>query len=455
MKMHRFVTVLLALAIAAPWAADARAEQDPLRRSFRMALMGDVLVTRRLSVYREPAYLGLIERIRGADVAIANLETLFHDYESFPMHQSGGTWMRSDPALAQDLVWAGLDMVSRANNHAGDYGVGGMRLTSRYLDRAGIVHAGVGESLGEAREARFLETGKGRVALISIASTFPAHSRASEPRDSIPARPGLNPLRYFVTFGVTREQLASLRTTLAGLGIRAPGNDTQLVFGNRFVVSDKPGRQTRVVRKDVEAMARVVDNARRQADYTVVSVHAHENGGKTSVPAQFHVAFARAMIDAGADVLFAHGPHELRAIEIYKGKPIFYGLGNFVFQNETLLRMPADAYEASGLGRNAGVSDLIERRYDGGRRGHPARPEIWRSVVAVLKWDAGRLARIELHPITLGFGEPRTVRGRPLPADQALGQEIIQTLAELSAPFGTEISMEAGTGVISLPESGR
>ena len=121
---------------------------------------------------------------------------LFHDYEPYAMNQSGGTYMRAEPALVKDLVWAGFDMVSRANNHTGDYGVLGMNLTTKYVAEAGLVQAGVGQSLAEAREAKFLETPKGRVALISVASTFPDHSRAGRTRGDMPARPGLNPLRF-------------------------------------------------------------------------------------------------------------------------------------------------------------------------------------------------------------------------------------------------------------------
>ena len=121
---------------------------------------------------------------------------LFHDYEPYALNESGGTYMRAEPALVKDLVWAGFDMVSRANNHAGDYGVLGMNLTSKYVAEAGLVQAGVGQSLAEAREAKFLETPKGRVALISVASTFTDHSRAGSTRGDMPARPGLNPLRF-------------------------------------------------------------------------------------------------------------------------------------------------------------------------------------------------------------------------------------------------------------------
>ncbi len=98
--------------------------------------------------------------------------------------------MRADPALADDLVWAGFDMISRANNHTGDYGTLGQELTTDYVADAGIVQAGVGLRLTDAREAKFLETAKARVALISVSSSFAKHMAASRSRDDVPARPG-------------------------------------------------------------------------------------------------------------------------------------------------------------------------------------------------------------------------------------------------------------------------
>ena len=78
------------------------------------------------------------------------------------------------------------------------------------------------------------------------------------------------------------------------------------------------------------------------------------------------------MIDAGADVFVGHGPHVLRGIEIYKGKPIFYSLANFIFQNETVLRMPEDSYEEYSLGDGAQPADYLDARYDKDRRSFPA-----------------------------------------------------------------------------------
>src|SRR5690606_23334367 len=77
---------------------------------FTVALAGDAIITRRLSPYKEPEFLQMIELIRDADAAFVNLEMLFHDYEPYPAASSGGTYMRGDPHLAGELAWAGFDM---------------------------------------------------------------------------------------------------------------------------------------------------------------------------------------------------------------------------------------------------------------------------------------------------------------------------------------------------------
>jgi len=426
-------------------------QQSSQEDTFTMALTGDSIITRRLSVYREPEFLKMIELIRSANVAFTNLEMLFHDYEPYPMHQSGGTYMRAEPALANELAWAGFDMVSCANNHTGDYGVLGMRLTTKYVIEAGLVHAGVGESLVEAREAKFLETAKARVALVSCASSFTDHARAGKSRGDMPARPGLNPLRYSTTYIVTGEQLEMFRQILEQLGMSPPeGGDELRFFSHRFVKGDKPEMCTEPHQEDLEEIAAVVKNASRLADFTIVTIHAHEGSRDRYVPAQFLITFARAMIDAGADVFVGHGPHVLRGIEIYKGKPIFYSLGDFIFQNETLLRLPYENYKRYQLGTNNHVADFNDARYDFDSKGFPARPEIWESVIAVPCWRGKELIDLKLYPITLGYGKHRTVRGRPLFADGDLSKKIIEDLKRYSQPFGTTIDFQDGIGIVRL-----
>lgn len=417
---------------------------------FTMALTGDSIITRALSVYEEPAYLEMIEMIRGADVAFTNLEVLLHDYEMAPAARSGGTWMRADPKMADELAWAGFDLVAMANNHSGDYGVEGMIATIKHTRDAGLVGAGTGGSLTSAREAKFLETTKARVALISMSSTITPHSVAGRSRDDIPARPGLSPLRFTTTQTVPLDTMEKLRDAATALGQPVGENPERLSFsGETYVVGDALRVRTSPDEDDLVEIAAVVRNAKQLADYVIVTIHAHE-GPNRMEPAEFLVTFAHAMIDAGADVFVGHGPHALRGIEVYEGKPIFYSLGDFVFQNETLLRLPEENYQAYALEANHHVADFNDRRYDGGTRGFPATPEIWESVIAMPTFRGGELVSIKLHPISLQFGSPAWVRGRPLLANEELSQKILDDLIRVSAPFGTTIQNDDGTGVVVL-----
>ncbi len=417
-----------------------------------MTLTGDAIITRALSPYVEPSYLEMIDLLRSADMAFTNLEVLLHDYEPYPAYQSGGTWMRAAPEMADELVWAGFDMVSFANNHTGDYGPLGGQLTRQYARAAGLVGAGSGEDLNEAREAKFLETADGRVALISLASTFTAHSVAGLPGAATVGRPGLNPLRHERWRVVTRDQLESLREGVDGVGVGVPeGGSGFTVFGNRFEVGSDTGIHTAPDPDDVAAITSVVRNAKMLADYVVVSIHAHEGGAHRTIPADFIIEFAHAVIDAGADVMVGHGPHVLRGVEIYNGKPILYSLGDFVFQNETLLRLPAENFARYDLDPTAGVSAFNYERYAGDTRSFPADPEIWEGAIAVPSFRGGELVELRLLPVTLGFGEPPSVRGRPLPATGELGRKIVQDVIDRSAHFGTTVEAKDGAALVSIP----
>jgi poly-gamma-glutamate synthesis protein (capsule biosynthesis protein) len=444
----------LALAVVVFGTLEARQPAD-----ISFALTGDSIITRKLTVFNEPAFMRVVNLIRGADVGFTNLEMLFHDYEPYAMSASGGTYMRAEPALVKDLVWAGFDLVSRANNHSGDYGVLGMNLTTKYVAEAGLVQAGVGQSLAEAREAKFLETPKGRIALISMASTFPDHSRAGRTRGDMPARPGLNPLRFETITTVTPERLATLRAMAAEINGRpapdGPAPNALNFFGRRFTAGDKPGVTTAPLKEDLDEIAAVVRSATGLAEYTIVTIHAHEGGRDRLVPADFLVTFARAMIDAGADMFVGHGPHVLRGIEIYKGKPILYSLGDFIFQNETLLRLPSENYEPYDLPADKHVNDFNDARYDFDKSGFPSDRMIWEAVVAVPKFRGEQLTELTLHPITLGFGQARSVRGRPLFAEGELGQKILGDVVKLSGEMGTKITVRDGVGYVDVGAGGR
>jgi poly-gamma-glutamate synthesis protein (capsule biosynthesis protein) len=411
-----------------------------------MALMGDAIITRRLSPYREPEFLRMIDLVRNADVAFTNLEMLLHDYEPVPASQSGGTYMRADPVMAQELVWAGIDMVNMANNHTGDYSADGARVTRRHAEAAGLVTAGAGEDLPEAREARFLETPAGRVALIGTSSSGSVQSQAGPPRAGVRGRPGMSMLRIVTPpRTVQRNQLETLRATLRDIGQPvSPVGQPLAFFGTTLVPGDQTAAPGPGVPHpdDMREIGEVVRNASQLADYVIVTIHAHSQ-------APYLRTFARAMIDAGADVFVGHGPHFLTGIEVYQGKPIFYSLGDFIFQNETLLRLPYDNYDSYGLGDDptAWVADFNSRRYQNETTGFPVNREIWESVIATPTFDGKRLVSLELHPITLGFGLPAHVRGRPMLADKELGRKIINDLIERSGDYGTRIEWDEQRGI--------
>ncbi len=419
--------------------------------SISFALAGDSIISRKLSVYDESAFLKLREIISGATVGFTNLEMLFHSYEEdiIPASQSGGTYMSAHPDLAKELGWMGFDIVSRANNHTMDFGIGGLRATTRAVEAAGLVQAGAGENLAEARAPAYLETPGGRVALISVSSSFADHMRAGHQRQDFRGRPGLSPLRYETTYTVPRAQLDALREVRQSLrlGGREDG-DRLTMFGATFVAGDGYEVRTSPHDGDLADVVAAVRDARELADWVVVTSHTHEGDGHREVPAQFLVTFARAVIDAGADIVTGHGPHILRGVEIYRGKPIFYSLADLIFQNDTVTRQPADNYERYGLPPTALPSHFYAGREAASGGGWPADATYWDSALAVVRFRAGSLEEVRLHPLTLGFGLDRPQRGRPMLADEENGRRIIGTLQRLSEPFKTSIAYVDGVGVI-------
>jgi len=200
--------------------------------------------------------------------------------------------------------------------------------------------------------------------------------------------------------------------------------------------------------KDMERILESVKQARNCADYVLVSIHSHEFDGKDDLPPpQFLKTFAHRCIDAGADAILGHGPHELRGIEMYQGKPIFYSLGNFVFQTETVEVQPADAFENKGMDKDAAVEELMDMRSQNGTRGYCVQENIWRSVMAGITAENGKITQICLYPITLDMHLPRKEMGSPRLAED---DQVLRYLQTLSAPFGTRLTIENNVAYIKL-----
>lgn len=417
----------------------------------RIALTGDSIINRRISVREDPAAQALIAKIRAADAAFTNLETLIHNLDVPAAAQSGGTWMVSAPWVLDELKWAGFDLFSAANNHTYDYGPEGLRSTLRELDRSGVTYAGAGINLARARAPGYLDTKSGRVALIGCASTFQVSSMAGEQRPDMPGRPGLSPLRFTTTYTLPQAAFDEIRALARSTPGSGAGGENVNFLGARFRAGAERSIRTEPHAGDLAAIAASVREARRQADWVIVSIHAHEGlPGDREKPAEFLTAFARAMIDAGADLFVGHGPHVLRGIEIYKGKPIVYSMANFIFENETIRFQPAESYEQQGLPLTATPADYYDKRTANDTRGFPVDRENWESIVAEVEFAADRsLKSITAWPITLGFGQSRQRRGQPVMAPAAEAQRILERLRKLSEPFGTQVKVQGDRATIT------
>jgi poly-gamma-glutamate capsule biosynthesis protein CapA/YwtB (metallophosphatase superfamily) len=379
--------------------------------------------------------------------------------------------------LLEDLKWFGINMVGCANNHAYDYGEAGLIATMAHLDAADLVHAGSGSNLAHARRPGYLETHNGRVALIATTATYRPWNSASAQRPDLIGRPGVNPFGSGTLYTVDAATFDALKRMSAGLGFEqtrarnrghfynereAPAERDEEIelFGQRIVRGTGFSATSTGNVEDIADNLRWIAEARRQADWVVVSFHSHEFAhrslmtAKTSTelqePADYIPAFAHAAIDAGADVFAGHGSHTPLGIEIYKSRPIFYSLGSLVLQNETVPAFPAEAYARFDLGHQATPADFLDARTDGGRKGHVALAEFWENIAATCRFARGKLAEIAIHPIDQGFGRPRAQRGRPLKADAAMAARIIERVDRLSKPYGVTVENRDGIGMAVL-----
>lgn len=447
------------------------------KRDIRMLAVGDTMPTRRLTVYDEPQYLALVELMRSADASIANLETTVRRPDEGHPNISTGTIMSTPPELLADLAWMGINLVSSSNNHATDYGVGGILASIDHLRKAGLAFAGIGATLTAARAPCYLETAKGRIGLVSATSFFAAHARAGDSRPDAPGRPGINPLRFSKIHTVDDEAFRDVARIKEALGLslaqkrnaahfysrsEAPLDleDEQVFLEGRFRRGDGFAVSTEVHRGDAEANLRQIREARRRADWVVFAFHNHEMGaaGQESAkskadleePAGFALDFARAAIEAGADMVVFHGPHVPLGVEVHRGRPILHSLGNFVLQNDTVASYPADAYDRFGLPIDATPADFIDERSGHGTRGFDASLRYWLSIVADAEFRAGRLTGLKLHPVDLGHTAARSERGRPVLARGDAARIVLERVRDLSMRFGTEIVVRDDHALVVL-----
>ncbi|MBI4539704.1 MAG: CapA family protein [Gemmatimonadetes bacterium] len=309
-----------------------------------LLLVGDVQLGRLMNevLWREPPeypWGDTLPLFQAADWRVCNLECVIAD-RGTPWSATPKVFhFRTDAKNVAALEGAGIDAVSLANNHSLDFGYDALFEMLEILDRTRIARAGAGRDLDEACRAAVCRAGNRTIELVSFTDNEPAWE-AEQHEAGV----------FYVPVDLEDQRATNL--------------------------------------------LQVVRCAKEQVDLVIVAAHWGPNWGYRPVPA--HPPFARALIDAGADLVFGHSCHVFQGIEIYKGRPILYSTGDFV-----------DDYAVDPVERND------------------------RSFVFVVGTDDSRVERLRLYPTVIRDFQVRTARGRE-------AEEIADKMRELCAGFGTE-----------------
>jgi poly-gamma-glutamate synthesis protein (capsule biosynthesis protein) len=376
--------VSLGLALAATVALRS---QSP---ALSITLTGQSMIRSDIRVHT-PSIVSTVTPLLKGDVVFTNFEAAVVEKDQ---SIRDGQFL-SPPESIDALKALGFNLLSLSNNHSWDLKVPGIQNTLRAADRLSLTHAGTGNTIDDASGPGYLRTPKGTVALVAMASGFVA-----EGGSATATRPGVNELRVDGGKTPNREDAQRILQSIRTASMRA---DLVIVYQHNHVF-DIPFR-TIMLEELPERLA----------------------------PPDWLKKWTHDEIDAGADIVVMHGAPLLHGVEIYRGKPIFYDLGNFIFQAPPTTIM------------------LDE-------------PIIWESAVASVDFRGKSLQSVTFRPIAMnkiGEGQPDAhdayannlflqTRGLPKLATGEQAHYILERLANLSKPFGTTIVVTGETAQIQL-----
>jgi poly-gamma-glutamate synthesis protein (capsule biosynthesis protein) len=408
-----------------------------VRDGFTLASVGDLIVAFPQSSNPDDAFQSILKLIRTADVATGNYEGNIIDGRHFKGSTAFAGGFGGVPEVAEDVRKMGWSLVARSNNHAGEFGYEGMQETNKRLEDAGIAYAGAGDTYGAARAPRYVSTSRGRVGMVATASTYAANVMAEPARGEWPGHGGQSALRTTRTFVVPPalwQSVMNVRNAFpSGASWYAPTftERTLSLLGERFSLdpdATKPHYSYQMNQQDLRDILAQVREGKSRSDFMTVAIHAHHffdaTGGERGPNepetesidtnpsiADYLPTFAKATIDAGADAFLGTGVHVLR-----------------------------------GAGPDGAATPVA---------GESDPPIKYDSVVAVSRFDRGRLTEVRLHPVELtNHGVPLVQRGIPRLASPDGARRILTRLQKLSAPLGTTILIDGGIGVIRPAAAG-
>ena len=388
--------------------------------------------------------------IEQADVKLFNLENVLSDKPLYGSSYCGGVWLLAKESTLDDTLKFGFNGCSFANNHTMDYSYEGMFSTLAAAKKRGLPICGAGKDLPEAADYAVVESENGKCGIISLCSSINDAARAGNPSETLPGRPGLNPLRFSTVYHVTPEEMATLQKISATTHIDGRRNRSRLGgytpyapegcfgFGDYvFKVSDVPGKSSRVNPVDMARTEATIKKALEECETVIVNIHSHEIKHDTDdEPDDFMVEFCRKCIDAGASAVIGTGTHQLKGFELYHGKLIFYSIGNYIFHSDSAFCMPDDYREKYGMPKGLTPKEMIHIRNQNNTRGLHSDVNNFRSLLPFMTFEDGKLTGAVLYPIRLDMSN-----GFPALADEAEARIIYEYLCDRNKPFGTKMKL--------------
>lgn len=399
-----------------------------------------------------------------ADVRINNLEMVISEGDKFASTYCGGIWLTGKPERLDDVCSYGFNCFGFANNHTMDFSYGGMENTLKELEKRQKPVCGAGLSLEAATAPAMVEAAGEKVAVLCISATCDDAARAGDAQGNMPARPGLNMLRHSETFLVNEAHMKALEEIAAATHINGRINNSKAggytqtkpgIFSLGsvdFKLSDTEGKSSAPHPGDMARMKKAIEEAAKEASYVVVCFHSHEiKGDDDEEPDFFIEEFARSCIDWGASAVVGSGTHQIKAIELYKGKPIFYSIANFIFQVDKMTMVPRDYYEKFRVDPSKTIDEAEYIRSNGGTRGLETQFKNYKGLMPLLEFEEGALKSVKIRPVELNFRSEKACKGLPQLADAEVTEDIFGTLCRLSAPYGTQLTLSEGVIGVKIP----
>jgi len=414
---------------------------------------GDLIIQKRIYEDYE-GYNELAPFIKQGDARFFNLETtLNREGEAGASQFSGGTYLRTNPEVLDDIKKFGFNMTSFNNNHALDFFYDGFEATLDAVNKSGIIHSGAGRNLAEASAPKYLETKNGRVALIAVNSSFSPSMMAGEQSPRVVGRPGINGLRIESHIELPQKDIDYIKKIAKATNINAQKEitrkegyfpelaDNECELGElKFITGEEPRFVMKINEADMLRVEKAIYEAQLQADYIMISVHSHQlSGDAKETPSEFLKEFAHRCIDAGAHAIVGHGPHLLRPIEVYKDCPIFYSLGDFILQLYNVEIAPEDFFNKHGLTSGSTVHELLKKRSKNFTIGLMTDSRMFRAVIPYWETDGTKLTKLTLMPIEMSMDGHKSNSGLPR---RSYNPEIAEYLKKMCEPYGTQIVVE-------------